>query len=499
MDIRFDLAGSSKNVVISLNGASPKSMNSALYAYLCERAGSDVKEIVSIDALSGLYDPEHPNGTDRYPKDLAPQARYDWTLTVQTTDGTNRTASFSTTPDEIKALVAANATGTVCFVVQTGQSEWKLVWGVPSGHRAGMSHRGATQMVKQGYSYVDVLKFYYRGATLYDETGRAIESTATFSFTYTGGGQTPVEPTPTQGTYQKDVIVTTDSLNLREGPSTGAASLKKLPLGTILGVYGSSGDWVYVQEPDGVCGYVHGSYVSDYQQTPIAHREGVCNADDSNLRTGPSTNFSKLYAIDKGNPLYVYYRSGNWYYVMDRNTGQTAFLYKSYVTLGNVLTGWQKIGKLWYYYSTDGVMQTGWQKVDGVWYYLDATGAMQTGWQKIDGIWYFFRPGGAMVTGWQKIGSRWYCFRSGGAMMTGWQKIGGKWYYFGSSGAMTTGWQKVGGKWYYLNSGGDMRTGWLLWNDKWYYLASSGAMVTGEQTIGDRTYTFDDSGACLNP
>jgi sialidase-1 len=40
-----------------------------------------------------------------------------------------------------------------------------------------------------------------------------------------------------------------------------------------------------------------------------------------------------------------------------------------------------------------------------------------------------------MMTGWQKIGGVWYYMGPGGVMQTGWQLIGGKWYYFKSSGA----------------------------------------------------------------
>ena len=189
----FDLLGSTKNVVLEIDGASPKSMNAALYGFLLERAGA--KEIVSVDMLVGVYDPDHPTGTARYPSALAPQKRYDWTLTVKKTDGQQKQVSFSCTPDEVKAAAASSASGAICFAVHTAEKEWKLVWGVNSGHRAGLSHRGTIQMVKKGYSYVDVLKFYYRGATLYDENGNAIVSNAVFDFTYEDGAT----PLPTTG------------------------------------------------------------------------------------------------------------------------------------------------------------------------------------------------------------------------------------------------------------------------------------------------------------
>ena len=355
----FDLLGTVRNVVLTIDGTAPKTMDEMLYAFLLEQTGA--KEIVSVDAITGVYDPENPDGTARYPSTLAPEKRYDWTLTVRDSAGKQKQIRFSCTPDEVKTAVVPDAAGAICFVVRTQKNEWKLVWGVNSGHRAGLSHRGAAQMVKKGYSYVDVLKFYYRGATLYDENGNAIESTATFDFTYEGGDDpqptavptatpTPTAtpkptatpqptatptPAPPPGPIAYDVIVTSVSLNLRSGPSTSYAVVGELKLGAILGVLSESGDWLQVyDEASGKTGYVHSDYVSYYERSPQPHWEGVCNADDSNLRKGPSTNFGKYWPLDKGDKVYVYYQSKNWYYIMDRATGQGAFIWKSYITPG---------------------------------------------------------------------------------------------------------------------------------------------------------------------
>ncbi|MBQ6234440.1 MAG: SH3 domain-containing protein [Clostridia bacterium] len=349
----FDLMGSTKNVVLTIDGMNPKNMNALLYAFLLDRA--DAKEIVSVDAVTGVYDPDNPDGTARYPSTLAPEKRYDWTLTVKDSAGKQKQVRFSCTPDEVKEAVVPDAAGAICYTVRTQKNEWKLVWGVNSGHRAGLSHRGAGQMVKKGYSYVDVLKFYYRGATLYDENGNAIESTATFDFTYKEGDEPQPTATPTAtpkptatpqptatptaapppGPIAYDVIVTTTSLNLRSGPATSYAVIGELKLGAILGVLSESGDWLQVyDEASGKTGYVHGDYVSYYERSPQPHWEGVCNADDSNLRQGPSTNFGKYRPLNKGDKVYVYYQSKNWYYIMDRATGQGAFIWKSYITLG---------------------------------------------------------------------------------------------------------------------------------------------------------------------
>ena len=366
----FDLMGSSKNVILTIDGAEPEEMDKALYAFLLDKA--DAEEIVSVDMLIGVYDPSNPDGTARYPSALAPQKRYDWTLTVKDSDGEEKQVSFSCTPDEVKAAAASGAAGTVCFAVHTAEKEWKLVWGKNSGHRAGLSHRGAGQMVKNGYSYVDVLKFYYRGATLVDENGNAIESTADFSFTYEDGA-TPLptekptakptaEPTekptakptaePTEKPTAKpteaptetplpespiySVIVTATSTELKERPSAEDAAIKTYALGTVLDVYGESGSWLTVLDrKSGRTGYVNDDAVSYYDREPKPRWEGVCNADNSNLRSGPSTNFEKYWPINKGDKVYVYYRSKNWYYIMDRNTGQGAYIWKGYIVLGD--------------------------------------------------------------------------------------------------------------------------------------------------------------------
>ena len=39
-------------------------------------------------------------------------------------------------------------------------------------------------------------------------------------------------------------------------------------------------------------------------------------------------------------------------------------------------------------------MLTGWQTIDGLLYYFDANGAMAAGWTKLDGYWYYFNNEG---------------------------------------------------------------------------------------------------------
>ena len=197
------------------------------------------------------------------------------------------------------------------------------------------------------------------------------------------------------------------------------------------------------------------------------------------------------------------------------------------------LTGWQKNGETWSWYTADGTMITDWQEIDGKWYWFASDGAMVTGWQEIDGQWYWFASDGAMATGWQETDGKWYWFTDKGSMATGWQEIDGKWYWFASDGAMVTGQQEIDGKqelfaengewlntvepaeqaaetatqtggsagagsengggWYYTE-GGSLATGWKQIDNAWYFFEEDGSMATGWKKADDVWYYLNENG-----
>ena len=71
-------------------------------------------------------------------------------------------------------------------------------------------------------------------------------------------------------------------------------------------------------------------------------------------------------------------------------------------------TGWQKIGRDWYYLNAGGDMRTGWLQSGNVWYYLKSSGAMATNEWVDGGVYYvdangIYIPGKTQTTkGWKK-------------------------------------------------------------------------------------------------
>lgn len=351
----FDLKGSSKNVTVTVNGSDPDTLQEKLYDWFLDRATDAVsgtaKELLSIDSLYGVYDADNPDGTDRYPSALAPAELCYATVTVSRTSGSNATATFDFTMEELVENGCIDADGSTRFIVRTGEREWKLIYGNASGHRAGLSHRGAKIMAAEGYSYVDILKFYFRGADLIDANGRAIESTADFAFTYEEGatGSTTPTPTPTatstsgptptptptpdpSSDTEGYLIVIEDDLNLRTGAGTSYESMDKLPLGTIVEKVSDGGTWTQVRHEDTV-GYVYTKHVSYYELAPRLSWLGVCDSDGVNFRTGPSTNFNSTGKVDTNTELGIYYRSGDWYYVERYDLQEHGWMSADYVRL----------------------------------------------------------------------------------------------------------------------------------------------------------------------
>lgn len=133
-----------------------------------------------------------------------------------------------------------------------------------------------------------------------------------------------------------------------------------------------------------------------------------------------------------------------------------AYVKKSQTTVSitSKKTGWQKIGKDYYFYNSKGRLLCGSIKYKGYYYYSTADGKRFTGWMKRSGNKYYYnRKNGAMFRNRWATGTkyRYYFNNSGVAIANKWLNYKGKRYYFLSNSTMATGWRKIGGYYYYFN------------------------------------------------
>ncbi len=194
----------------------------------------------------------------------------------------------------------------------------------------------------------------------------------------------------------------------------------------------------------------------------------------------------------------------------DTDDGQWRWIDDAYY---HCLSGWQKVGGSWYYFSPDTgfTMATGRWEIGGKTYWFADSGKMKTGWIKEDlgegsVFWFYAKSDGSLVGGWQQIGTKWYYFDPDGLWMErdGLRTIGPSAYYFDTSGAMCTGWIKQfhdygedsWTEWFYAKSSGVLASGWQKLSGSWYYfMPEYFYMVDGiSEEIGSKVYVFENGG-----
>ena len=129
------------------------------------------------------------------------------------------------------------------------------------GHGVGMSQRGAQQMANEGWSYTDILYFYYSNVTIQQIS--TIASTAdgldTSEVIEVGGLPQAIEVTAT----------VLSSTGLLSGPGASYGTTAQVSSGEKVDVVGQFGDYFLVIESGGKAGYLASSRLSIDTGTPV--------------------------------------------------------------------------------------------------------------------------------------------------------------------------------------------------------------------------------------
>lgn len=209
------------------------------------------------------------------------------------------------------------------------------------GHGVGLSQRGAQQMAKTGWSYTQILQFYYPGASLQQ-----------VAFAPPTDPVKPVDTTQATSSSPIATAVTTANVNIREKASASSKLLGSLPKGISLNVYAQENGFSLTQI-NGVSGYVSNSYLSitpastgtgttgtggGTSANPII-AYGTVNSSTLNLRSGASTSSPVLAILTKSTAVGIYgiTQDGQWYY--GTANGMTGYLSAQYVALGSASSG----------------------------------------------------------------------------------------------------------------------------------------------------------------
>ena len=137
-------------------------------------------------------------------------------------------------------------------------------------------------------------------------------------------------------------VVDADDLRLRSQPSTDSATIVYLDNGTKLSVQEDLGDWYKVVSGQ-YTGYVSAEYVAYTPAVPDTpapeatvpvETPAEVNANDVNLRSGPSTDYNILATLSAGEPITMLTNEDGWCQVAWN--GQVGFISSEFVSVNGI-------------------------------------------------------------------------------------------------------------------------------------------------------------------
>jgi len=337
-DDPFDLANpnSNRRKLVIYSDFNHAEQNSNLRSILLGRAQSLYGSSVSIKRIDSV--------TPHTPKFDAPSRLYtklDFGVTLST--GRSVTLTFSIFDElESQLNMSINSSKNELWYVERDGSSFILRAG-RHGHGVGMSQRGAQQMANMGYTYDQILSFYFEGC-----------ERVQYTFTHTvlppvGSGDAPVvsaEPPatiePETGTNARiQLSGVGDSLALRFTPAETGRVLYTAVNGSSVDVLCYGREWSLIQYGL-ICGYVPTSALvisgtpptdSSAAATDITHWGTVTGSSSLNLREGGSYSSDVIGAIPGGGIIAILSYGNDWCRVQYGQ--QVGYVVTSFLTISS--------------------------------------------------------------------------------------------------------------------------------------------------------------------
>lgn len=139
----------------------------------------------------------------------------------------------------------------------------------------------------------------------------------------------------------KAAYLSGDGVNLRVGPSTDYMSLGKYGKNSTLVVYATDGKFYFVKmDKDGKVGFLSKSFVEISASAPKAESvavpsdavNGSVTAGTVAMRDGASKESNAIKELHSGDQVFIYYKTGDFYYLADAASGRKGFAYANYIS-----------------------------------------------------------------------------------------------------------------------------------------------------------------------
>ena len=133
------------------------------------------------------------------------------------------------------------------------------------------------------------------------------------------------------------ITTVTENVNFRTGPSTSYSSMTIIAKGSSIEVLSTSGDWVNAKY-NGKTGYIYKQYVASSSTSESTGTTQYVNTTAGlNVRSGPSTSYSKITTLSYGQSVTVISTSNGWSKI--NYSGGTGYVSSQYLQSTNPSSG----------------------------------------------------------------------------------------------------------------------------------------------------------------
>jgi len=347
-DDPYDLANPDSRVKSFTVNASGTQSNSTLGTLLNSKAASVFGTGATVTGVSNII----PH-TPKYAEPSRLYTKIDFYVTYKRNGTTGSGVLTFSVFDELETplSMSINASANELWSVEKTGTGFR-VEARRYGHGTGMSQRGAMYMGMLGYTYAQILAFYFEGCRLVRYTMTNTILSAVVSGTDSYEVTTEEEPAEAEEaeetvseTLKATVTTVNGSLNLRAGASTLSSVLKQIPKGAEITVLERGEEWCCVTY-NGTTGYVMTKYLT-FTETenaatptptitptppPAADTDGAyayVTTDNAAFYRQPLSGSTVLATLSKDTVLTVFEKTADWVYVQ---SGMT----KGYVRMADV-------------------------------------------------------------------------------------------------------------------------------------------------------------------
>jgi SpoIID/LytB domain protein len=344
-DDPFDLANpDSRKVTATIYGdAQSGSQNASLKTLLNSKAATAVKNMgyqSSSSVVTVLTINSITPHTPKYPDPSRLYTLMDFNLKVRTKNTAGATVEVGATVtcdifssqegvqglEGILGLSISSSKNELWTVTKSGSNF--ILTARRYGHGAGLSQRGAMQMGRLGYTYDEIVGFYFEGC-------KRVQHNFTNTILSAISSGTPEEETTVEppadlddsGSAPASAIVhlvdASGLLGIRDKASTSGAILGTVPHGVPVKVWAVKDDWAFIQYGN-ISGYVQVSALSitgtapettDNTPTKVSEYATVTATNYLNLRSAGNATASVVGTAPTGAVLSVFSKTSQWAYV----------------------------------------------------------------------------------------------------------------------------------------------------------------------------------------